>query len=728
MTQQYFMSQFGVLSASTTANRPNVIRILQGALWCKGYLGGWTDGVFDRAVAASIGIINGDLGLDPTITSVDLKLLKSLLTMDAYVRVNGGTNEKREVQQWLNGKYSRRRDFPLLPCDGLFSRNAQLGLMYAIQYELDMEDGVANGNFGPGTRRGLRSEATVAPGSKDARHNWVRLYQAALRFNDCNCAFSGTYEESTRTETVAFQSYAELPATGRGDYQTWASLLVSTGDDSRPGIASDMSTQLTSAHCSLLHSKGYRTVGRYLSVLTKRYAPGELGRIFAAGLKTFPIMQEANTSAGDFSYEKGLDHGFQALRRLRQLGFKDGVTAFFAVDFDAIDDEISARVLPYFRGVGSYLNSTSVRYNTGVYGTRNVCSRVISAGLASEGFIASMSWGWSGNLGFKLPPNWSYDQILNYEIRDSATSLEIDKNIQSSRARPAGPSDVSPTPLVLKLPLTEKQFDEDYYWYLVELDVRAEHLEGRANVFARDYVLRYLQRLEPNYREAVWDLYAPAAEEDPLLSLNALTIAEKQDRRVAFEASAPPPLNFLVPRLSHLAASSRGYARFGLIEPGAERTASTGDLAAWAGDLVNAWNEWYLFYRHQSPSLRDWLRSHIGENYADARFSGEDFECDVDAFLAYSLDSENRRSFSDCVRQIEYESMQDPKWRYREFAARRFGGSHEAAAEAGKAIFTGWPWVSVALSRFLEDGVPAPSDAQSSALGLGFADALFAKF
>ena len=276
-------------------------------------------------------------------TEITPKMLKALMTLDAYSLIGSGTASIREAQQWINGKYQNRK-LPILPCDGIFTRSTQQGLMTAIQYELLLTDSQANGNFGPSTKSGLAAQGNVSSGSIDGTRNWVRLFQCALRFNGYDAPLTGTFNAATVSATNAFQSYAELGATGAANFTTWASLLISTGDETRPGTASDMASQLTASWCNSLYANGDRTVGRYLSVLGKRYAPESSRKISNAGLKTFPIMQESNTGPNDFSYEKGLDHGLQALRRLRQLGFKDGTTVFFAVDFDALDDTITSRV------------------------------------------------------------------------------------------------------------------------------------------------------------------------------------------------------------------------------------------------------------------------------------------------------------------------------------------------------------------------------------------------
>ncbi|WP_309568896.1 glycoside hydrolase domain-containing protein [Clostridium estertheticum] len=72
--------------------------------------------------------------------------------------------------------------------------------------------------------------------------------------------------------------------------QTWASLLVSTGDPSRKGAACDCATTITSEKATTLKNNGYELVGRYLTGNFKMM-PSELQTIFANGLKVFPIYE-----------------------------------------------------------------------------------------------------------------------------------------------------------------------------------------------------------------------------------------------------------------------------------------------------------------------------------------------------------------------------------------------------------------------------------------------------
>ncbi|WP_345000830.1 hypothetical protein, partial [Agromyces bauzanensis] len=96
-----------------------MVGILQAVLWCKGYWGGTEFGVWDSDTASAIMEVKADLNLPMTAT-VPVKLMKTLMTMDAYILVGGGSSKVREVQRYLNGSYWQRLDFGLVPCDGIY--------------------------------------------------------------------------------------------------------------------------------------------------------------------------------------------------------------------------------------------------------------------------------------------------------------------------------------------------------------------------------------------------------------------------------------------------------------------------------------------------------------------------------------------------------------------------------------------------------------------------------
>ena len=72
-------------------------------------------------------------------------------------------------------------------------------------------------------------------------------------------------------------------------------------------------------------------------------------------------------------------------------------------------------------------------YRTGIYGTRNCCTRVSENGYACSSFVGDMSTGFSGNLGYSMPENWAFDQFYTTSIGSGAGYLEIDKDGFSGR-------------------------------------------------------------------------------------------------------------------------------------------------------------------------------------------------------------------------------------------------------------------------------------------------------
>ncbi len=214
----------------------------------------------------------------------------------------------------------------------------------------------------------------------------------------------------------AFQERYAIAVTGSIDSTTWMSLLTSKGDPDRPCVACDTRFEITDARLATLKADGYEIVGRYLTELAccrwrpridfKAIRPGELERI-TGGMRFFPIFQEYSTKLEHFTPANGAAHAKTAREAAQRLGIPP-THIYFAVDFDVTDDQVTSRYPAlYFRAVCSSLGGG---YGVGIYASRNICSRVIGAGCASNAFVSDMSTGFSGNLGFPIPDGWVYGQ------------------------------------------------------------------------------------------------------------------------------------------------------------------------------------------------------------------------------------------------------------------------------------------------------------------------------
>ncbi|WP_081415226.1 glycoside hydrolase domain-containing protein [Ectobacillus panaciterrae] len=419
--------------STSSKTKENIVKIIQAALYCKGYGPGGITGVYSPGTQTAITSVQKDLGCtaDGTVTP---KLFKALLTMDAYVLLSGGSSKIRSIQQWLNKKYINRAGFFYMPCDGYYSRDVQKALMYAIQYEEGLDDATANGRFGPTTQE-LIKKVVLKEGSMGS---FVYLLQAALIFNGYDVPFDGNFSSFMTTQLKQFQAFSLLNANGTSDFQTWASLLVSTGDPSRAGKACDCITEITPERAKTLVAAGYETVGRYLTnapggTLNKNIKPGEIETILKAGLSIFPIYQTDGRSKDYFNSTQGANDAVSAYKAATAYGFQKNTTIYFAVDFDALGADIQNNILPHFQAINNKMKELGGYYKIGVYGPRNVCIQVSDKGYAKTSFVSGMSTGFSGNLGYPLPQNWAFDQISTVTKGSGAGLIEIDNNIKSGR-------------------------------------------------------------------------------------------------------------------------------------------------------------------------------------------------------------------------------------------------------------------------------------------------------
>lgn len=437
--------------------------ILQGALWCKGYNPGYNvyetsdgtvvfEGVFDETVEQAIIELKEDAGLINPDGVVTVNVMKALMSMDTFKLLSsyGGTAEVREMQQRLNRKYEAYTG--LTPCDGVYGRNTNKALIYALQAEEGMPTSVANGNFGNTTKLCCPEipyvrNSTAArryPGTSSGSYytssqisSITELLQFALVVNGFDVGeIDGVFDSGTQQAIRAFQKKMSIPQTGKVDKTTWLSLFISCGDTSRSALAADCATILTAAKAKTLYDNGYRYIGRYLTGtynggISKAITREEAEIIFDAGLNFFPIYQTSANSNSYFTSAQGTKDAKAAIAAAAALGVPANTIIYFAVDYDCLDYQITSNVIPYFKSVHEVMSDSI--YRTGIYGTRNACTRVSDMGYACSSFVGDMSTGFSGNLGFSMPDNWAFDQFYTTSIGSGDGYLEIDKDGFSGR-------------------------------------------------------------------------------------------------------------------------------------------------------------------------------------------------------------------------------------------------------------------------------------------------------
>ena len=192
------------------------------------------------------------------------------------------------------------------------------------------------------------------------------------------------------------------------------SLLLSSGNPERSATVCDTRFEITEERADQLISMGYKTIGRYLTGGDfKQLRPDEPQRILDKGLSFFPIFQESTTDLSYFTYERGKEDAVKASNAAKSFGIPEETIIYFAVDIDVLDADISVYIMPYFEAVSRNIDSL---YRVGIYGTRNVSNQVIDAGYAVTCFVSDMSTGFSGNMGFKMPSKWNFDQFAEISL------------------------------------------------------------------------------------------------------------------------------------------------------------------------------------------------------------------------------------------------------------------------------------------------------------------------
>lgn len=452
-TIKYFNDRFGDSGIDETVTNENIIYILQGGFLCKGINCFTFDGIYGDYVVSAIAQFRSYTGISGS--GMDARHMKALLNTDPFVLSNSGHGYVQEMQQYLNRNYSDYywQNIGLIPCNGIPERNMSKAIIYALQYEEAKAINPSNPNVTGvdgivGTN--TLNNAPVLSQASDKKA-FVRILQMALACMYLrDVGLDGVFDISVKAAVEDFQKFMCLNqnssvALGTVERKTWASLLLSKGDVSRHAGACDCSTILDLGKAQGIKAKGYNYVGRYLTgtvrkngvSVSKALTLEEISAITTAGLRIFAIYQDGGASSTYFNYSKGYLDAQKAYEAAKNLRIPLGEIIYFAVDYDFTDAQTTTSVIPHFQGINAYFDEHGIKYKIGIYASRNICTRVSEKKLACSSFVADMSTGYSGNMGFRMPENWAFDQIQ--ELKNFVNTphfteaFDLDRDVASGR-------------------------------------------------------------------------------------------------------------------------------------------------------------------------------------------------------------------------------------------------------------------------------------------------------
>lgn len=629
---------------STASSEGNLVKIVQGSLFCKGYNPTGFTGTYGVNTRAAIMSLQSDAGLSNPDGITTPLIFKALLTMDSFV--NLGDTRVRTIQQNLNRDYSHiyGTKIGLIPCDGLKSKMLITGLIYGLQVEEG--NSAPDGIWGPNT---FSLIPTLSVGS--TRLKQIQILRYGLYINNFDpLHFTGIFDNPLKSVVMAFQTFCGLTADGIAGKQTFASLLISYGDKNRIGTACDCVTTITPERAQTLKNAGYLYIGRYIvGGDFKKIKPGELDTIFAAGLKVFPIHQTSGSSVNYFTPHQGAKDAVSAINAGSSYGFKRDTIIYFAVDFDCLDYQVTSNILPYFQALFNTMTASGSKYRIGIYGPRNACSRVSNAGYAVTSFVSDMSSGFSGNLGYPLPSNWAFDQITTITLGTNTGQIEIDKNIASGRD--PGVSSVEAGNVV---PFDPKQQNELCFSYFDTIYNLALEYTNNDVYGANQKVLQYI-RTKQNYVGLIWDLVAGFLDED-FIALVDTTLGNPAVEKL-YDLDSGIEVD-----IEHLCATANSYTYLTDNDYLVFFAGMIGDLICVAGESVERYldGDYVSVYEAAKSLICTPIES-------GSQLSMPDFLADMDAYnIGKMMNDNSTLKFNDALRtyysDINYYIDRYAKW------------------------------------------------------------------
>ncbi|MDO4283649.1 MAG: DUF1906 domain-containing protein [Clostridia bacterium] len=608
----------------------NVYGIIQGALWCKGYSTGASSITkhFYSGTGLAVRTLKGDAGIPNELSTVTLNVMKALMSMDQFKLVSGGTETIRNIQKEMNSGYEAY--IGLSPCDGIYSRTMNKSLIKILQAieGYSVED--ATGNFGDGTKSNLPILPNIGNLTLDTERKAIKLLRYALCCNGYEVPITSQEWDSTLSDAMdEFQRDMCIDQLRICDTNTWMALLLSKGNPDRNCVACDTRFEMTNNRLNYLKANGYQIVGRYLTGGDfKELRIGEPQRILNAEIKLFLIFQESGTDLTYFTFERGKIDSKNAVKIARKHAIPGDNVIYFAVDTDPTDPQISAYILPYFKAISENISKS---YKVGVYGTRNVCTQIMSLGYAETCFVSDMSTGFSGNMGFKMPPNWNLDQfheIKNIVISGEIENMDLDKVAYSGRF-----------PVV-----------EDVYQTIIKFNSNIKELEKlyiayKGNCTARQIILGITNFLRSfKYGTSKWYIATLTDIDDVFIDYvknNNINLYNNLAEYASTDEKALVDILGGYVDIGHLAATVEGYLDSNL---------APDFWFGWGGDLASLMDEVDRKYVRGQKTHLELAKSLLGDR---SNFNYPDTCTDADAIRITEIlmNATSNTPFSDAIAQ-----------------------------------------------------------------------------
>jgi len=178
----------------------------------------------------------------------------------------------------------------------------------------------------------------------------------------------------------------------------------------------------TTRYLSCLSEQKVKTIIRYYNrnnsrrLCEKKLTLPEARAISNKGMNIAVVFQQRQNQIADFNYEKGRRAGKEAYDYAKkEIGQPEGSAIYFAVDFDARENQVKNEISRFFEGIRDAFKAIdgNPKYKVGAYGSGLVCTTLKAKGL-SEFTWLSMSRGFHGTR--KAIRDHKYD-LLQYPPR-----------------------------------------------------------------------------------------------------------------------------------------------------------------------------------------------------------------------------------------------------------------------------------------------------------------------